>query len=426
MRLNKCVIEFKNYLPSKIIEMYAKKYNAEDRRKRKLWLDIFFWLAIFSHFQKATNGFLNTLVSIFISNLRKQCKEGKEGAKKENTITRMAISKKFKSKNWRLFKDVFIHLLSLYKKSLTQPKIKLFTKFKDVRAVDTTVIYICKLLKKKFKATNKDKSSIKLHAQFSIKNGIVENIKVTSETVNEKRYDFIGRSYNCLYIIDLGYYANWIMNKIIETGNYFVTRLLKGVNPLIENGRYKGKRINEIKDTIKGNRLDCVVNVNTKYTKTKLIKDIRLVGIKYKGEWYFYLTNIMDKEFGANEIYKIYRYRWEIEIFFNELKHVLRLEDIKCRTENGIMIEIYSALILHLLIRIAIKEASQRSGRSMRDFSFKRSFDIVTNFLRGMFLKFIYEDVDIVEMISEISIILVKTSLKDTHYIRKQYGLSLR
>jgi len=46
----------------------------------------------------------------------------------------------------------------------------------------------------------------------------------------------------------------------------------------------------------------------------------------------------------------IYRYRWQIEIFFRWFKCVLGCKHLLSQSENGIRIEMYAALIASLLI----------------------------------------------------------------------------
>ena len=45
------------------------------------------------------------------------------------------------------------------------------------------------------------------------------------------------------------------------------------------------------------------------------------------------------------------------------------------------MIEIYAALIFHLLIRIVIALAAQKTGQSIHQFSFERSAKLIKGFL---------------------------------------------
>ena len=80
--------------------------------------------------------------------------------------------------------------------------------------------------------------------------------------------------------------------------------------------------------------------------------NVRLVGLFHEEQWRFYVTNIFEARFTPQLIYDLYAQRWQVEIFFNLIKHVLALDNIMSRTKNGIMIEIYSALIFYLFTRI--------------------------------------------------------------------------
>ena len=265
---------------------------------------------------------------------------------------------------------------------------------------------------------------MKIHARFSVVNQIPEDIKVTSETTNERKYNFIARAANFLYIFDLGYYGIELFNGIMKVHSFFVSRLKSNIDPLIVVGKYEGKRLSEVLKDIKGSTVDVMVNLITQ--AATLTEYLRLIGIKHEGEWYFYLTNIKDKAFRPKDIYTIYTYRWTIEIFFNELKHVLRLENIVCRNENGIKVEIYAALILYVLLRIVVRQASRLSNSPVEFFSFKRSFEILTQVIDCFYLKIVFENYDILELIDALGIILAITGKKDSYYIRNKFCLSLR
>lgn len=170
-----------------------------------------------------------------------------------------------------------------------------------------------------------------------------------------------------------------ILKKIVDAKSFFVSRLKKSCDPLIvtvSDQRWShlvGKRLSQINGALKGMaELDMEVQLS-KSEKSPLKDDLRLVGILHEGEWRFYVTNIFDALFTPPVIYELYSERWTIEIFFNDIKHVLKLEHIFSKNKNGIMVEIYSALIFYLLVRIIIAIAAKKSGKEITDFSFKKS-----------------------------------------------------
>lgn len=111
------------------------------------------------------------------------------------------------------------------------------------------------------------------------------------------------------------------------------------------------------------------------------------------------MTNIFEARFDPQLIYELYAQRWQIEIFFNLIKNVLSLENIISKNKNGIMIEIYSALIFYLLTRIIIALAAQKTGRSIHEFSFERAHKLVRGALLSHFYQFLQPSLQAVDFI---------------------------
>ena len=61
------------------------------------------------------------------------------------------------------------------------------------------------------------------------------------------------------------------------------------------------------------------------------------------------------------QIAEIYRHRWDIEVFFRFLKQELNIKHLINRTFNGIMIQIYAALMAAILL-IVFKKANKISS----------------------------------------------------------------
>jgi len=62
------------------------------------------------------------------------------------------------------------------------------------------------------------------------------------------------------------------------------------------------------------------------------------------------LTNHMD--FAASTISGIYKERWQIELFFKAIKQNLKIKTFVGTSENAVKIQIWTALISILLLKI--------------------------------------------------------------------------
>jgi len=228
---------------------------------------------------------------------------------------------------------------------------------------------------------------IKLPRKYSLKNLAPQKVQVCEGKRHDSRFRDITKQSGILYLFDLGYWSFARLAKIIQAASFFVCRLKSSCDPLIVAASEKrwqpliGKRLSEIRPSLdKEEVLDVTVKLS-KAKKPRFNDDVRLVGLLYEGVWRFWLTNIFKPAFTPLVIYDLYRQRWSVEIFFNYIKHLLHLEHLISRNKNGIMVEIYSALIFYLLTQIVMSLAAQKSGAPIEAFSFQRSFQMVRAFL---------------------------------------------
>ena len=111
----------------------------------------------------------------------------------------------------------------------------------------------------------------------------------------------------------------------------------------------------------------------SKAQKPSFDYELRLIDLCYEDHWHFYITNLFQTTcIGRGGPWKFSS---------NEIKNIHHLEHPISRNKTGIMVEIYSALIFHLLTRIAIALAAQKTDQPVEAFSFSRSFDLLKAFL---------------------------------------------
>ena len=72
----------------------------------------------------------------------------------------------------------------------------------------------------------------------------------------------------------------------------------------------------------------------------------------------FVLTNIFD--FPVSKILELYKMRWQIELFFKWIKQNLRIKHWIGHNENAIKIQLYTALIAFVLIRLIQEEINNK------------------------------------------------------------------
>ena len=412
--------DFTNILSEEELKRLAEKYDIVDKRIRRLPVVTFFWLMILSVCIPGVRGGLMQLVAFFIASFCQLFP-----AQKALSLTRMAISKKLKAHSWFFFRAVYNRLLERYIAMLDVDDRRFLSHFRDTFAIDSSVIRVNRILEKVFASVHKGQAAIKLHTKFSIRNLVAAKVQVTESKRHDSRFRSITNEPNILYLFDLAYFAFYRFEKIIEAGSFFVSRLKSCCDPLIiavEQKQWKhliGKKLSRIIPLLNPETpLDVTVKLSSA-KQSKLTHDLRLVGIFHEGVWRFYITNIFRKLFTPAVIYQLYAMRWTVEIFFNEIKHVLRLEHIISKSKNGIMVEIYSALIFYLLTRVVIALSSQQTGFPLTSYSFKRSAEVVKAFLTTHIAQFfVHTQAYLVSFIHNLVEAVSAVGLKDKHYLQ--------
>lgn len=401
--LKKDQMKFQEILSDEELERLFDKHGVRDERKRKLYVRCFFWLMIFSSAESSRRGSMLQLIGFFIGAMVLLNPEG--GV---ISLSKAAVSKRLKGVTWYLFRGVYNHLLSRYKQILDKEEVEFFSKFKKAFAIDGSVISLSKQLEKVFESVHKGKAALKLNAKYCLKVAALTKLQVGSGRRHDSRFKFVTQEANCLYIVDLGYWSFKLMKKVMDAGSFFVMRLKSNCDPLIKAVSHVdyehliGKRLSEIGKfldaQIANGSIDLTVQLS-KAKKPRFKENVRLVGLYHEAQWRFYVTNITTASFTPALIYELYAQRWQIEIFFNLIKNVLDLKHIISRNKNGIMIEIYSALIYYLFVRIVIALAAQKTARSIHEFSFERSHKLIRGFMLSHFHRFLYPSLQSVEVV---------------------------
>ena len=95
-------------------------------------------------------------------------------------------------------------------------------------------------------------------------------------------------------------------------------------------------------------------------------KGLRLRRIGYRdqktGKHYEFLTN--NFRLSPKTIADIYKDRWQIELFFKEIKQNLRIKTFVGNSENAVLIQVYTALTVYLLL--AYQKFLSRIGMSVQ------------------------------------------------------------
>src|SRR4030066_2009344 len=207
----------------------------------------------------------------------------------------------------------------------------------------------------------------KLHLEFDIIKSIPVRAEVTEANANEKDNLRKFLSSGKLYVLDAGYGQYSLFEDIRKAKSSFVARLRDNAvwqtieeRPITEPARLAGVQ------------RDMIVRLGSPTCQDDLSSNVRVIEIYHRGlpgrsrrsrvsskktfrttDSDYALLLVTDRmDLSAEIIALIYRYRWQIELFFRWLKCILGCNHLLSHSENGVSIQVYCALIASMLITI--------------------------------------------------------------------------
>lgn len=101
------------------------------------------------------------------------------------------------------------------------------------------------------------------------------------------------------------------------------------------------------------------------------------VRVKYPGfrtQWFHIVTTLLDAtRYPAEELAELYFKRWDVELFFRDVKTTMGLDILRCRTPEMIRKEILMYFIAYNCVRRLMYEAAKEADIEIRAVSFKGS-----------------------------------------------------
>ena len=243
---------------------------------------------------------------------------------------------------WQLYQNTFFQLRDFCRSESPRKKRKFRFKNK-LLSLDSTTIDLCLSLFPwaDFRQT---KGALKLHMLLD-HDGYLPDFAVITDgktpDVSVARYFTLPAG--SIVAVDRGYYDFELFARWNNSGVFFVTRLKGNAAYEVVENRSLPKRSNVLTD-----QLIRFTGPKTSLKYPDLLRRVVVWDEKNHREIEL-LTNHLS--FGATTIGKIYRDRWEIELFFKVLKQHLKIKTFVGTSPNALKTQIWTALIALLLLK---------------------------------------------------------------------------
>lgn len=211
-----------------------------------------------------------------------------------------------------------------------------------IYALDSSTIDLC-LNMFPWAHFRKTKAAVKLHTMIDLKGSIPVFISITDGSVHDVNIlDEINFEPGSIYVMDRGYVDFQRLHSIHQSGAFFVTRAKSNMAFYVSESRTVDKAT--------GLRCDQTIRLKTAKGKKDYpgqLRRIRFIDVE-TGKSLVFITN----HFGllAIIIARIYKSRWQIELFFKWIKQNLRIKAFYGTSENAVKTQIWIAISVYLMV----------------------------------------------------------------------------
>ena len=269
----------------------------------------------------------------------------------DKPVNRQMLSKANLLRDHHIFEEFAFHMVSIAQSKRITKEFELHGRF---YAIDSTTIDLCMSVFRwaEFRST---KSGIKVHTQIDIATEIPVFYRITNANVHDvNSMDWFTYEALACYVFDRGYFDLARLYKINVFGAFFIIR-------------EKGKPAYEIVDgeSILDGTDNVLKDQSIRFTKKEnlekypgTVRRIVYYAPELHRSFVYYTNNFF---LSAKDIALLYKYRWQVELFFKWIKQHLQVKRFWGESENVVRIQIHIAIITYCLI--AIIEHDLKIGR---------------------------------------------------------------
>ena len=263
-----------------------------------------------------------------------------------SNVSRNTLAHANENRDWRIYADFAQVLIKIARELYANEDFGLELK-QTVYAFDSTTIDLC-LSVFPWAKFRKRKAAVKLHTLLDLRGNIPVVISITNgKTHDVKALDDLVFEPGAIYIFDKAYVDFARLYRIHQSLAFFVTRA---------KSNFVFKRLySQPVDKSTGVRADQIIMVTGFYTLMdypERLRRIRYYDVETKILFIFLTNNFA---LPAIVIAKLYKCRWQVELFFKWIKQHLRIKAFYGTSENALKTQIWIAISVYVLVAIVKK-----------------------------------------------------------------------
>ncbi len=261
-------------------------------------------------------------------------------------VSRNTLANANQVRDWRIYADFAQAIIGIARKLYINEDFGVELQ-QTAYALDATIIDLCLSLFPWAKFRNR-KGAVKLHTLIDLRGSIPAFVIITHGKVHEVTVlDDLIIEAGAIYIMDRGYLDFRRLHRIQQASAFFVTRAKS-------NFKFKRLYSNRV-DKSTGVQCDQIIVLTGFYANKDYpdkLRRIRYHDAEHNNTLVFLTNNFT---LPALTIAKLYRCRWQVELFFKWIKQHLRIKAFYGTTENAVKTQIWIAISVYVLVAIVKK-----------------------------------------------------------------------
>ena len=257
-------------------------------------------------------------------------------------------------RDWRIYADFAQHLIRMARELYADGTLPDLEGIDTVYALDSSTIDLC-LSVFPWAPFRSTKAAIKLHTLLDLRGNIPSFIFISDGKMHDVNIlDHLAPEAGAFYVMDRGYVDFRRLARLDDAGSFFVTRAKSNMKAK--------RRYSRPVDRTTGLICDQTIVLTGFYTRQGFDRPLRRVKFNdpETRKSLVFLTN--NFALPALTIARLYKYRWQVELFFKWIKQHLRIKAFFGTSENAVKAQIWSAVCVYVLVAIVKKRLAVKAS----------------------------------------------------------------
>jgi hypothetical protein len=263
-----------------------------------------------------------------------------------STIARNTLANANAVRDWRIYADFAQHLIDIARRLYADDPLALELD-NTVYALDSTTIDLC-LSVFPWAPFRSTKAAVKLHTLLDLRGNIPSFIFISDGKMHDVNIlDQLIPEAGAFYVMDRGYVDFERLARLDDAGSFFVTRAKSNLKAR--------RRYSHPVDRSTGLVCDQTILLTGFYSRQGFNRPLRRIRFTdpQTGKRLVFLPNNFALD--ALTIAKLYKCRWQVELFFKWIKQHLRIKAFFGTSENAVKSQIWIAVSVYVLVAIVKK-----------------------------------------------------------------------